>query len=225
MSITEAAAAPKAAAPKLCACGCGQPTKPKGHPPKHKKVVLEYHDYLLNHRKKKDVATEFWKKAGVVDDDDSCWEWQGNFYHDGRYGRAYAGYYQDHDLAHRIAYKVQIGDIPPGLSVCHTCDNTRCVRGSHLFLGTTKDNSEDMVRKGRSFKGPKNRDAHYGPGNGLKLNKAKVQEIKCQLRRGVQQKQLAQRFKVSDSLISMIHRGKTWADVTCPATPSLASSS
>ena len=52
-------------------------------------------------------------------------------------------------LAHRLAYLVWIGPIPDGFCVLHRCDNPKCVRPDHLFVGTLKDNAVDMAQKGR----------------------------------------------------------------------------
>lgn len=51
--------------------------------------------------------------------------------------------------ASRAAWIASNGEIPKGLCVCHYCDNRRCCRTSHMFLGTHKSNTYDMIRKGR----------------------------------------------------------------------------
>jgi len=49
----------------------------------------------------------------------------------------------------REAWKAHKGPIPPGLMVLHKCDVRCCVEINHLFLGTAKNNADDMVKKGR----------------------------------------------------------------------------
>lgn len=51
--------------------------------------------------------------------------------------------------AHRASYQAFRGPIQTGILVCHTCDTPLCIRPSHLFLGTPKDNTRDMIVKGR----------------------------------------------------------------------------
>ena len=53
-------------------------------------------------------------------------------------------------FAHRWVWTVAYGPIPPGMQVCHRCDNPPCFRLDHLFLGTNADNVADMVAKGRN---------------------------------------------------------------------------
>jgi hypothetical protein len=54
--------------------------------------------------------------------------------------------------AARLAYAIYRGDIGRGLYVCHSCDTQRCINPDHLWLGTPKQNSEDMSAKGRHWR-------------------------------------------------------------------------
>lgn len=51
--------------------------------------------------------------------------------------------------AHRLAWALTRGPIPPGLFICHTCDNPPCVEPLHLFPATEEINNLDRSMKGR----------------------------------------------------------------------------
>lgn len=52
-------------------------------------------------------------------------------------------------LTTRVMWEVTYGKIPSKMLVCHKCDNPSCVNPEHLFLGTNKDNVQDMINKKR----------------------------------------------------------------------------
>ena len=55
-----------------------------------------------------------------------------------------------HKRAHRVAYEAFVGPIPEGMLVLHRCDIRHCVNPKHLFVGTAKQNTQDMIEKGRA---------------------------------------------------------------------------
>ncbi len=100
------------------------------------------------------LAERFWEKVNVRTINE-CWEWNACTYHHG-YGKF--SLTRCHPVyAHRVAYELTYGSIPPGLLVCHTCDNRPCCNPSHLFVGTQKDNMQDCKRKGRMSMPPHNK--------------------------------------------------------------------
>ena len=84
-----------------------------------------------------------------VEKTDKCWWWIASK-KDKNYGNFWNGL--KHEGAHRASYELFIAPIPSGLSVLHKCDNKHCVNPDHLFLGTQKDNLQDMYRKHRGRK-------------------------------------------------------------------------
>jgi hypothetical protein len=83
----------------------------------------------------------------VVNTNTDCWEWNG--------GKNNIGYGLIRDGAkmrtiHRVSYEEHNNTkIPAGMVVMHHCDNKCCGNPKHLSLGTHKDNSQDMIQKGR----------------------------------------------------------------------------
>ncbi len=119
-----------------------------------------------------------------------CWEWSANT---GAYGYGQFCLYNKPQRAHRVSWLIFNGRIPLEY-VCHKCDNKKCVNPRHLFLGSAKDNTDDMMRKKRN-KAPR------------KLTEKQVLFVRVSDFKGVK---LADMFNVDPTVISNIRNGKMY---------------
>jgi hypothetical protein len=128
-----------------------------------------------------------------------CWVWTGRRDAWG-YGRINKGTFRTR--AHRLSWELSVGPIPSGVFVCHRCDNPPCVNPSHLFLGTSRENTADMVAKGRQARGERK--------NTAKLTEKIVEKIRHEVAAGLTYRQAALKYGVGFYSVRCIVRGKTW---------------
>lgn len=71
---------------------------------------------------------------------DECWQWLGAVNKFTGYGAFYNG--KSMIGAHRMAYEVHVGPIPPRMTIDHVCNVRTCVNPAHLRVCTTYENTQ-----------------------------------------------------------------------------------
>jgi predicted XRE-type DNA-binding protein len=145
-------------------------------------------------RQAKGSPEQFWARFRVKPET-GCWEWTGGRDADRGYGAVHtAGILPGPGRmisTHRMSWTLKNGPIPEGLDVLHRCDNPPCGNPEHLFLGTNKNNMEDMSRKLRAGQ--------------TKLNQEQVDEIRRRWLTGREtQAVIAKSFGVTQPQVSKI---------------------
>ncbi len=136
-------------------------------------------------------------------DQNGCWNWSLQIEPAG-YGKS--TYRQKQIRAHVLSWIAYKGNVPEGFCVCHTCDNRKCVNPDHLFLGTHKQNTRDMVDKDRHTRGSRNACS--------KLHEDDIIEIKRLYNSGqMTQREIAMLYGKRPQKINCIMRGRSWKHV------------
>lgn len=147
--------------------------------------------------------TERFHEKWEIDKETGCWVWFASTAGRG-YGQIKIPKTRKQIYAHRLSYMIHKGEIPDDKEVCHTCDNPQCVRPSHLFLGSRKDNLQDMKSKGRHLNGSRNSQS--------KLTDVKVRQIHIDSK-SMSQSKLAKCYGVSQGTIWKILNGIRWEHI------------
>lgn len=150
-----------------------------------------------------DEKFRFLSKITIPNNPDECWLWRGSCLSSGYGVLAIRG---KNKRIHRMMWEIVFGEIPSELFVCHQCDTRNCCNPKHLFLGTTQENTQDKVNKGRQ--------AHNNglkSGHSAKLNPEQVEEIRRKYDQGgMTQYELAAEYKVGQGHISRIVHKSRW---------------
>lgn len=166
----------------------------------------------------RDCSKRFWSYVDRRGPDE-CWPWKGGYFRleYGCFNVPVAGGGFFATRAHRVAWTLENGPIPPGLDILHSCDNPPCCNPAHLRPGTPAENVADMVRRGRHARGRRLSDTLRGERNGMsRLTARQVAKIKRMYKRrsfAYGSGGLARIFGVSKGHINNILRGQRWTHV------------
>lgn len=141
-----------------------------------------------------DPVKRFWS---YVDKSNDCWLWTASLTASG-YGSFY--FRGKNNPASRISWVFHNGEIPEGKIVCHTCDERKCVRIDHLWLGTHDENLADAVNKKRFPSGENNRQS--------KLTNKERDEIIDLWMSGLNRVQIAEKYNVTPQTIHYLIKKK-----------------
>lgn len=148
-----------------------------------------------------DRIPRFWAK---VDRSGECWEWTAAV-DVGGYGMFATG--SGMARAHRVSWVLENGPLTDGSILLHRCDNRRCVRPKHLYLGTMRENVADMDARGhraRGYRMSRRGQAHQA----AKITDEQVAAIRVLRAAGWQQRRVAALFGISHTHVGHIEQSK-----------------
>jgi hypothetical protein len=137
-------------------------------------------------------------------DPSKCWLWPDSQLNGTGYGQLtiMRNGHRVRFLAHRLSYRIFIGEIPVGNQVMHSCDCKRCVNPRHLSVGTQLENESGKVARGRSNRGEDRWCAT--------LTNRQAQHLLDRYRSGISIPELAKEFGTSYGVAYSIAKRKRW---------------
>lgn len=147
------------------------------------------------------VSARIYLAYRVLIDPQGCWLWR---LADSGNGYGIAFWRGQRRKAHVFAWEAWNGSVPPGKQINHRCHVRACCNPDHLYAGTMKENTRDMLIAGRGpdLSGEKNGRA--------RLTKENVREIRNSRE---PTKALVSRFGVCETVVRAIRRGEGWREV------------
>lgn len=159
------------------------------------------------------TAARFWSKVNkdgptMAHMTTPCWVWTGAITSGGY------GCFQLRNkkiLAHRASLAMD-GRHPGPMWGLHHCDNRRCVRPDHLYVGTSDDNIADKIRRGRQPRGP---DVHQNVGTSNAAARLTEDDVRWILSNAghVYCTTMAKHLGVCVSTVRMVVRGDNWPHI------------
>lgn len=145
----------------------------------------------------------FWARVSKTD---GCWNFRGTDRQGYSELRVTSSSADPKEYSHRLSYMLHNGEIPAGAHVLHRCDNRRCVRPDHLFLGSNADNVADKMEKGRQRRG--------ATAPGAKYTEDTIRRVRSLRQQGMKLREIAVLTGIEDfRYVSDIINHKTWRHV------------
>lgn len=180
---------------------CGNKHVAKGYCDPHYRKMKRTGSALTPNQIRRGNITLEWFMRRVIVELGGCWEWQGYRDKNGYGHLSVAGHML---LAHRVSYRLHVGQIPDGMCVLHSCDNPPCMNPDHFFLGSRGDNNRDRENKQRG-----------NHARGIRCHTAKLTESDVlEIRHSDSPyPELSAKYHVHTSTICAAKNRKTWTHI------------
>lgn len=148
------------------------------------------------------IRERFWEKVKKTDD---CWLWIAGVNTSG-YGTIGQRKPRKTRLATHVLWELLGRPRRQEECLLHTCDNRRCVKPDHLYVGTHQQNMADRDARGRTAKGQNKKASKLSPVAVMAMRQERI----CS---SITYKELGQKYGVCGEVARRAINGQTWRHV------------